>query len=144
MNKKQATAYAKKALRYYQPLLNLSDWNVSIEVLTEAEYTYKLGNNMADTSQACTYVNILHKEANISLRLEEQPLSMVENLIHELVHLLVHEQYVHTGRMVDNLKDSLKECYTTLNNYYLEVTVIAVAKAMTHQLKKLGGYKTNF
>ena len=123
--------HAEGLLKYYQPLLRLSDWDITIAVLDNDEYTERHGEEFHESTGACNEIVTCTRKSHICLRYEEQPQPLFENLIHELVHLMIQDQYKFSDTALDSICNT--EAKTILKqqlDQLLEVSVSNVTKAV--------------
>lgn len=131
MTKQQMQKKAEQLLKYYQPLLRLQDWDISITVLDEEEYINRHGVDWAETTSACNEIITQTKRSHIYMRLEEQTQPFIENLIHELSHLMVQEQWYFINNHLDQVPNTeARNLIKETHDNFLEVTVSNIVRAV--------------
>lgn len=142
MTKQQKQKKAEQLLKYYQPILRLQDWDISITVMDEDEYTKRHGADYAETTGACNEIITQTKRSHIYLRLEEQTQPFVENLIHELAHLMAQEQWYFINSHLDQMPNTeARQLVKETHDHFLEVTVSNIVRAVSCCLISGGKYK---
>jgi len=142
LTKQQVQKKAEQLLKYYQPIFRLSDWDITVTVLDDTEYQNDHGDEFAKNTSACNYIVTETKNSRINLRFEPQPQSLAENLVHELVHLMVQEQwkFAHDSfELIDS--DSARGVVNGRYDQLLETTVSNVTRALICCLLLGGKYK---
>jgi hypothetical protein len=89
----QVQKKAEELLKFYQPIFRLDGWDVKVIVMNNDDYREHHGEEYFNNTGACNEMVTDIKQSEIHLRFEPQPQTLAENLIHELVHLMVQEQY---------------------------------------------------
>jgi len=133
---------AEQLLKYYQPLFRLQDWDITVTVMDNDEYEQRHGTEFAETTGACNEVITQTKRSHICMRYEEQTQPFVENLIHELAHLMAQEQWYFINSHLDQIPNTeVRQLVKETHDNYLEVTVSNIVRAVMCCLMFGGKYK---
>ena len=142
MTKKQMQKHAESLLAYYQKIFRLQDWDISVQVLDQQEYKLEHGEEADYYTGACNRVITQTKRSMISLRYEEQPTPLVENLIHELANLMVHQQWWHVSKHSEIIQNTeQRELFMSTLDDLLELSVSNITRALIKSLQEGGIYK---
>lgn len=142
MTKKQMQKHVEGLLAYYQKIFRLQDWDISIQVLDNEEYLLLHGQGAHDTTGACNEIITQTKRSTISIRYEEQPVPLSENLIHELAHLMVQQEWWYVYKSSDFIPSTEQRVLfnSTLDDL-LELSVSNITRALIRTLQEGGIYK---
>lgn len=142
MTKKQMQKHAEGLLAYYQKMLRLQDWDIQIQVLDNSEYLLAHGTDAHDTTGACNEIVTATKRSLISMRCEEQHGDPTENLIHELVHLMLQQEWWFVYKHMDMIHNTeQRELFKSTLDDFLELSVSNVTRALIRTLQEGGIYK---
>lgn len=142
MTKKQMQKHVEGLLAYYQKMFRLQDWDITVQVLDNTEYLLAHGTDAHDTTGACNEVVTATKRSTISIRYEEQPTPLTENLIHELAHLMVQQEWWYVYKNSEYIPNAEQRALfnSTLDDL-LELSVSNITRALIRSLQEGGIYK---
>jgi len=116
----------------WQQALRLMDWDITVEVISRAEFDYKYPKY---AGQECTGMNSRdwhHHGSVISL---VDTIYLEEDLVHELSHMLLDPFQLLVEEVIEYLPAELKDFSTTALKHRLEESVNMVATALINARK---------
>lgn len=142
MTKKQMQKHVEGLLSYYQKMFRLQDWDISVQVLDNTEYLMAHGKDAHDTTGACNEIVTVTKRSTISIRYEKQPTPLVENLIHELAHLMVQQEWWFVYKHTESIPSTeQRELFRSTLEDLLELSVSNITRALIKTLQEGGIYR---
>lgn len=120
---------AQKLLDQYTKILRIEDWDITLTILSDAEYQKQHGKDFSFDTNGCTEIDEVNSTAKIYMK-ESLPIDEFKTtLLHECVHLVTH-RYDSFVRKVISLIDS-KKIKKQLTNESLWEMEIGVSKVTT-------------
>lgn len=116
----------QEALKQWQDALRLGNWDITAEILPDAEFVKRHGTEY----DAMNRIDRAHFEAHITIREDGKEHEYEYRLVHELAHILLIEIESLSDHVCECLGTEAKEMAKANIRYELEGAVHCISRAL--------------
>lgn len=116
-----------KLASFWIKTLRLEDWDITVDVMPEADYCFKREDSDSD---GCVQIDYAHKVASVYLR-DPSSFDLEFSLVHELVHVMLgpySQNYVDVINHLDS--KGAQGLASEIEGHELEIAVNSITKAV--------------